>query len=496
MKILRKSGILMHISSLPSDYGIGTMGEEAYKFIDFLNNSKQGYWQILPVCPTSYGDSPYQSFSTYAGNPYFIDLDLLKKDGLLTKSDYSTVDWGDNPEYVDYEKVYNSRYKVLKKAYKRFCDTDKTEFYKFLSDNERWISNYALFMSIKGKNDGKCWSEWEDGLKYRDSHSLWQFKEAHPEEIEFWEFIQFEFFKQWQALKEYANEKNVKIIGDIPIYVAFDSADVWVSPDLFELDEKLMPTAVAGCPPDAFTADGQLWGNPLYSWKRHKETGYGWWIDRIKVAMQLYDVVRIDHFRGFDEFYSIPYGDKTARNGKWVQGPAMDLFKALKDKLGELPIIAEDLGFLTPSVKQLLTESGFPGMKVLEFAFYPDSDSDYLPHNYDKNCVAYIGTHDNAPIKEWLEETDKKSIEFCKEYIGFSGKSENGFIWSLTKVMLASVADTAIMQMQDILELGSESRMNTPSTPQGNWQWRMKKGAVTKTLEKKLSALTKLYGRI
>lgn len=485
----------MHISSLPSDYGIGTMGAEAYKFIDFLNNSKQRYWQILPVCPTSYGDSPYQSFSIYAGNPYFIDLDMLKKDGLLKKSDYSTIDWGESPEYTDYEKIYNNRYKVLKKAYKRFCNGDKTDFYKFLDDNERWISNYALFMSIKNENEGKCWLEWEDGLKHRDPHALWQFKESHLSEIEFWEFVQFKFFEQWQMMKEYANENNIKIIGDIPIYVALDSADVWVSPDLFELDDTLLPTAVAGCPPDAFSADGQLWGNPLYCWSRHKETDYGWWIDRIKIAIKLYDLVRIDHFRGFDEFYSIPYGDKTARNGKWVQGPGIELFRVMEEKIGKLPIIAEDLGFLTPTVKELLVQSGFPGMKVLEFAFYPNSDSDYLPHNFDTNCVAYIGTHDNAPIKEWLKETDSESVEFCKDYIGFTGKSESNFIWALTKVMLASVADTAIMQMQDILELGEESRMNTPSTSYGNWQWRMKKDAVSKTLEKKLAKLTKMYGR-
>ena len=492
---MRASGILMHISSLPSDYGIGTMGVEAYKFIDFLKKSKQRYWQILPVCPTSYGDSPYQSFSTYAGNPYFIDFDLLKKEGLLKKSDYSSLDWGENPEYVDYEKIYNNRYKVLKKAYKRFSKGDKSDFYKFLDENERWISNYALFMSIKGENDGKCWLLWEDSLKHRDPHSLWQFKEAHLEEIEFWEFVQYKFFEQWRALKEYAKENNIGIIGDIPIYVALDSADVWVSPDLFELDEELLPTSVAGCPPDAFSADGQLWGNPIYRWDRHKETGYGWWIDRMGIAMKLYDLVRIDHFRGFDEFYRIPYGDETARNGEWVKGPGIELFKVLEEKLGKLPIIAEDLGYLTPTVRELLKDSGFAGMKVLEYAFYPDSDSDYLPHNFTKNSVAYIGTHDNAPLKEWLSETDKKSVEFLREYINFTGNSDSEFIWAVTKVLISSVADTAIMQMQDILELGSEARMNIPSTPYGNWQWRMKKGANTKALEKRLASLTKMYGR-
>ena len=492
---MRTSGILLHISSLPSEYGIGTMGKEAYKFIDFLHRANQSLWQILPVCPTSYGDSPYQSFSTYAGNPYFIDFDLLRKEGLLKKSEYSNIDWGSDPEYVDYEKIYNNRYTVLKKAYKRFKDTDKSDFYKFLDENERWISNYALFMSIKDEHNGKCWLQWEDNLKNRDPHSLWLFKESHIDEIEFWEFVQYKFYEQWHALKEYAHENGVKIIGDIPIYVALDSADVWVSPDLFELDDDLVPTAVAGCPPDDFSEDGQLWGNPLYAWQRHKETDYVWWTDRIRLATELYDIVRIDHFRGFDEFYSIPYGDETARNGKWVKGPGMELFDKLSEQLGELPIIAEDLGFMTDSVKKLLKDSKFPGMKVLEFAFYPDSDSEYLPHNFDKNCVAYIGTHDNPPIKEWLSETDKKSVDFAKEYMGFTLKSENDFVWALTRLLLSSSADTAIISMQDCLELGSESRMNTPSTALGNWQWRMKPDALTKKLEKKLAALTKLYGR-
>ena len=492
---MRASGILMHITSLPSDYGIGTMGKEAYKFVDFLSRADQSYWQILPVCPTSYGDSPYQSFSTYAGNPYMIDFDMLRDDGLLKKSDYSLIDWSENPEYVDYEKIYNNRYKVLKKAYEKFRNSDKSNFYKFLDENERWISNYALFMSIKDENDGKCWLEWEDGLKRRDPHSLWLFKESHLAEVEFWEFVQFKFFEQWRALKDYANDNGIKIIGDIPIYVALDSADVWVSPDLFLLDSELVPTNVAGCPPDEFAADGQLWGNPLYDWSRHKETGYGWWIDRMRMATELYDMVRIDHFRGFDEFYSIPYGDSTARNGKWLQGPGMELFDALSQQLGQLPIIAEDLGFLTPSVKKLLKDCGFPGMKVLEFAFYPDSDSDYLPHNYDKNCVVYIGTHDNAPLRAWIDDTDKKSVDFCKDYIGFTGRDKEKFIWALTKTMLSSTADTAIMQMQDCLELGAESRMNIPSTPSGNWQWRMKRGAASNLLADKLASLTRLYGR-
>lgn len=492
---MRAGGILMHISSLPSEYGIGTMGKEAYNFIDFLCDAKQTYWQILPVCPTSYGDSPYQSFSTNAGNPYFIDFDILCEEGLLEKSDYDSVDWGKNPEQTDYETIYNKRFDVLKKAYVRFKTTPQEDFHKFLEDNEIWISNYGLFMSIKEAQDGKSWLEWDEPLKKRDPHSLWLFKEAHKDEVEFWEFLQYEFSKQWKRLKSYANENGIKIIGDIPIYVALDSADVWVYSDLFQLDETLCPTAVAGCPPDAFSEDGQLWGNPLYNWNRHKETGYDWWIRRIQASQELYDIIRIDHFRGFDEYYAIPFGDSTAVRGKWEQGPGIELFGAMKAKLDQLNIIAEDLGFLTPTVKKLLADTGFPGMKVLEFAFSPDDESDYLPHNHIKNCVVYTGTHDNAPIKAWIDEEDKKNIDFCKEYIGAKNCDDKDFMWSLIRTALASVADTAIVQMQDYLMLGKESRMNTPSTTCGNWQWRMKKGSLTKKLAKEIAGITQLYGR-
>ncbi len=492
---MRTSGILMHISSLPSPYGIGTMGKEAYKFIDFLKDAKQHYWQILPVCPTSYGDSPYQSFSTHAGNPYFIDFDILTEEGLLSKSDYSKINWGENPEKADYEKLYNNRFKVLRKAYNNFKSTDKTDFYKFLDENEHWISNYALFMAIKDEHNGKCWLEWDEPLKMRDSHALWCFKEAHMDEVEFWEFVQYEFYCQWQKLKKYAKENNVEIIGDLPIYVAMDSADVWVSPDLFDLDEELNPKTVAGCPPDGFSADGQLWGNPIYNWQRHKETNFQWWIDRMTSARKLYDVIRIDHFRGFDEFYTIPYGDKTARQGHWEKGPGIELFNAISQKLGNIPIIAEDLGFMTESVKELLKNSGFPGMKVLEFAFDPREESDYLPYNYDKNSVVYIGTHDNAPAKAWIDELDKETLKFCKDFIGCNSTDISEFIDTFIKVAFATVSDTCIIQMQDYLELGAESRMNTPAVPYGNWQWRMKKGATTKTLAKRIAHITQVYGR-
>lgn len=490
---MRTSGILMHISSLPSDYGIGTMGIESYKFVDFLKNAHQRMWQILPVGPTSYGDSPYQSFSTNAGNPYFIDLDILTEKGLLKKSDYCNLNWGKDKKAVDYELIYKNRFKVLRKAFNNFKKDIPDAFNKFLSDNEKWISNYALFMSIKDENDGKAWLEWEDGLRKRNPSSLWEFKSSHEDDVMFWEYLQFEFFEQWHKLKKYANDNGISIIGDIPIYVALDSADVWVYNDLFELDDDLMPTAVAGCPPDAFSPTGQLWGNPLYNWDRHKELEYSWWIDRIKSATTLYDIVRIDHFRGFEGYYSIPYGDKTAENGEWKKGPGIALFNTVKEKLGDLPIIAEDLGFLTEDVHKLLSDSGFPGMKVLEFAFDPREESNYLPHTYTKNSVVYVGTHDNDTINGWIEELDEDTIDFCKKYLDVTEKKQ--IHDKLIITALASVSDTAIIQMQDYLNLGSEARMNIPSTLGGNWQWRMGKRDTTKKLAEKIANVTSIYGR-
>jgi 4-alpha-glucanotransferase len=492
---MRASGILMHISSLPSDYGIGTMGKEAYKFVDFLAEAKQVYWQILPICPTSYGDSPYQSFSTNAGNPYFIDLDMLEEEGLLDKDDYKNIKWGADKSKVDYANIYNKRFPVLRKAFERFKNSDLTEFNEFLAQNEMWISNYALFMSIKDENNGVSWLEWDDNLRKRDSHSLWLFKSAHEEDVMFWEFLQFKFFEQWRKLKAYANERGIKIIGDIPIYVALDSADVWVHPDLFELDEDLIPTAVAGCPPDAFSPTGQLWGNPLYNWSRHKETDYGWWLNRITASTELYDLVRIDHFRGFDGYYSIPYGDETAENGEWRVGPGIEFFKFAEDKLGKLPIIAEDLGFLTPSVLEMLEKSGFPGMKVLEFAFDPREESNYLPYNYVKNCVVYIGTHDNDTILGWANDMDKDTISFCKKFLDYDGEINEDFVWKFIKTAFASVGDTAIIQMQDYLMIGSDARMNIPSILGGNWQWRAGKRDFTKSLANKIADVTRTYGR-
>ena len=495
---MRASGVLMHLSSLPSEYGIGTMGRTAYKFVDFLEKAKQTYWQILPICPTSYGDSPYQSFSTHAGNPYFIDLEMLTEEGLLEKEDYADLYWGeDDVTKVDYSNLYYRRFDVLKKAHERFKNTDQTEYHQFLQKNDNWISNYAIFMTGKSAHDGKCWLEWDDGLKRRDPHRLWEFKNEHADEVDFWMFVQFKFFEQWFKLKSYANEHGVQIIGDIPIYVALDSAAVWVHPDLYDLKENLEPRSVAGCPPDAFSPTGQLWGNPIYNWARHKETGYNWWIDRLKASAEIFDMVRIDHFRGFDSFYAIPYGDSTAEHGEWRQGPGIEFFRFVSSRLGRLPIIAEDLGFLTPSVIQMLAESGFPGMKILEFAFDPREASDYLPYNYDKNCVVYVGTHDNDTIIGWSKDMDEDTMAFCRKYLDIDADaSDSELVWKMIKTAFACVGDTVVIQMQDYLELGSEARMNVPAVGVGNWQWRAASEDVfTDALAERIADITRTYGR-
>ena len=493
---MRRAGILMPITSLPSPYGIGTMGEAAREFVRFLHKAGQSYWQILPICPTSYGDSPYQSFSSYAGNPYMIDLDDLCEAGLLEKSDYENIDWGDNPEKADYGLLYKKRFDVLKKATKAAEEKYQTLISEFRAENEKWLSDYALFMAIKDEQNGVSWLEWPEILRKRDNKALSIEREKLKDEIKFWECVQFLFFRQWKKIKTYANENGIKIIGDIPIYVSSDSADVWANPDQFQLDNNLIPISVAGCPPDGFSADGQLWGNPLFNWELMKEQGYSWWVDRIAYQTKIYDILRIDHFRGFDAYYSIPYGEKTARNGEWKEGPGIDLFNVINEKLGELPIIAEDLGFLTDSVRQLLKDTGFPGMKVLEFAFDSrDTESGYLPHLYNRNCVVYAGTHDNETILGWFESISKEDAEYAKKYMRLS--EAEGYHWGMMRTAWACIADTAIMQMQDILGLGKFARMNTPSTlSDKNWSWRCLPGVYNDTLAEVLHAEMKLYGRI
>ncbi len=493
---MRTSGILMPIFSLPSSYGIGTIGKEAYNFIDFLKQSGQTYWQILPIGVTSFGDSPYQSFSSYAGNPYFIDLDMLCDDGLLEKTEIEAFDWESTPNRVDYEKLYLSRYKVLKIAYQRFKHSlSQTKKYRdFLKENSFWLENYALYCAIKDLHRNAPFNCWEKDYMLREQAVIEKAKIQLCEEISFYKFIQYEFFSQWKKLKDYANKNGIYIIGDIPIYVAFDSADVWSSPEQFQLDSSLTPTAVAGCPPDAFSEEGQLWGNPLYNWDFMQKDGFNWWIKRIAHCSKLYDFVRIDHFRAFSAYYSIPFGDETAKNGVWKKAPGKELFDTVKNNLGKLNIIAEDLGTIDEDVRKLLKLTGFPGMKVLQFAFSPESESSYLPHNIGKNCVVYTGTHDNDTAIGFLNAAPKAEVDFMREYLRIS--ENDSFNWALIKSAMATSADTVILQMQDFLGLDNSARINKPSTLGENWKWRIPKDCCNSWLAKIIYDCTSLYFRL
>lgn len=491
----RGSGIIMHISSLPGKYGIGTFGKEAYEFADFLKRSGQSYWQILPLGQTSYGNSPYQSFSAFAGNPYFIDFDILEKNGLLSKSDYDQIDFGNQLENIDYEKIFIEKMKILRLAYKNSKGNNQNEFYKFQQEEAFWLEDYSFFMALKTKFNLSSFQTWDDSIRLREKESLDDYKQILSDEILFWKFIQYEFFKQWKELKEYVNKLGIQIIGDIPIYVSEDSSDLWSNSKIFMLDDNsLKPIKVAGCPPDVFSATGQLWGNPIYNWGYLEETNYKWWIDRIKHSLKLYDVIRIDHFRGFEAYWSVPYGEKTAQNGEWVKGPEMKLFNAIKKELGDIAIIAEDLGMLTKETVEFKENTGFPGMKVLEFAFSGESQNLYLPHNYEKNCVAYTGTHDNDTVRGWLETTGSKSeVNNAIEYLKLT--EDEGYNWGFIRGIWSSVADTSIALMQDFLNLGNETRINLPSTIGNNWSWRMQEGVLTNELASKIYRLTKIYGR-
>ena len=491
---MRTSGILLPISSLPSPGGIGTMGAAAREFVDFLSAAGQHYWQILPVCPTSYGDSPYQSFSTFAGNPYFIDLDQLAQAGLLLPEEYRSIDWQSTPDCINYGALYEKRYPVLRRAAARLLAKPPADYTQFLQDNAFWLPDYALFMALKDAHGGKSWLEWERPLRLRKPAELDKARRCHKSSIDFWQAVQYLFYTQWKSLKAYANAKGVEIIGDLPIYVAADSVDVWSSPQEFQLDENLLPTEVAGCPPDGFSATGQLWGNPLFDWDAMADTGYRWWIRRIQHLCSIYDVLRIDHFRGFAGYYAIPYGDKTAEHGRWRKGPGYDLFAAVKKALGSPRIIAEDLGFLTDDVRKLLADCAYPGMKVLEFAFDSRDGGDYRPHSYPFNCVAYTGTHDNEPVLGWFATADKADTDRAVRYLNLT--QEEGYHWGMMRGVWASSADLAVVQAQDVLGLGHESRMNTPSTLGGNWCWRALPGAFTPALAEKLRGLMELYGRL
>lgn len=488
----RGCGTLLHISSLPSPYGIGSFGETAYQFVDFLVNSHQKYWQILPLTPTTYGDSPYQSFSIYAGNPYFIDLDTLVKEKLLLISEIDNIDWGSDETSVDYGKIYENRFKVLRIAYARF-KKDK-EYYRFLDSEKSWLDDYSLFMAIKEKTN-KSWNNWENGLKSRDKQAITEFKQKNSDEIDFWNFVQYKFYSQWRKLKEYANKNGIKIIGDIPIYVAYDSVDVWSNTKCFKLNANLQMTEVAGCPPDAFSKTGQLWGNPLYNWNSMRKDKYSWWINRIKFAKNLYDIVRVDHFRGFVGYYGIKASSKTAIDGKWYSGPGIRLFQDIKKSLGNVEMIAEDLGLLTDDVRKVLKETNFPGMKVFQFAFSDRTDDYYLPHNYIPNSVTYLGTHDNDTTKGWLMSLDKEHLEYIKEYFGIKTYDINQIVWEIIKEGIKTVSNTTIISMQDYLCLGSTARMNTPAKSGGNWCWRMKRDEYLGGIEKDISKMLKLYHR-
>lgn len=483
---MRKSGILLHISSLPSPYGIGTIGKAAYDFIDFLKASGQSYWQILPTNPTAFGNSPYQSPSVFAGNTLLIDLDLLVKDDLLTEDDLDVPNYGYDPKKVDFDAVRDSREFILRRAFLNFEKTEK--YYEFERENAHWLDSYALFMAIKEDNDFLPWYEWDENLRHLPIS--YAYRDRISDSIDFYKFGQYLFYSQWKKLKEYAEKNDIKIIGDLPIYAAYDSADVWANQSLFMLDIDGAPTNVAGCPPDAFSEDGQLWGNPLYDWNAMRDTGYDWWVKRVNNCAKLFDVIRIDHFRGFEAFYAIPYGDTDAKGGKWIKGPGMDLFSVIKRHC-DIEIIAEDLGYLTEEVYRLLDDCGFPGMKVMQFAFDPYNDNPYLLHNHPENSVVYTGTHDNDTCAGWFQNEPNK--EYIREYLNL--KDDKDISRGMVRATLSSSSRLAIIPIQDFLEI--PGRMNTPSTlSTDNWSFRITKDVLTDSASSEIRHLTQVYKRI
>lgn len=489
----RSSGILAHISSLPSRYGIGTLGQEARRFVDFLQRAGQRYWQVLPIGPVSYGDSPYQSFSTFAGNPYFIDLESLCEEGLLRQEELDALPFGDDPGRVDYEALYRHRREALYRAYRRGWERDRAKMEQFAAKQGRWLSDYALFMACKERFGMRSFIEWEDeALRRHEPQAVREWAARLQDETQFWSYLQLLFYRQWAALRAYAAERGVGLIGDIPIYVAYDSADVWAAPEQFWLDEARRSVRVAGCPPDYFSEDGQLWGNPLYDWQRMASEGFAWWKRRVNGLSGLFDVVRIDHFRGFEAYYAIPAEDENARGGDWLPGPGLSLVEAIRAAAPQTQIIAEDLGLMTDGVRALLRESGLLGMKVLQFAFDSGAGNEYLPHNYPHNCVVYTGTHDNDTVRGWLAEAPAGTAAYCRAYLNFTDEAKGP--WAFLRGAWASVADLSIAPVQELLGL-RDARMNTPSTMGGNWSWRLLPGALTDELADQLAELTRLYGR-
>lgn len=490
----RSAGILMPVSSIPSPYGIGTFGREAYNFVDFIKECRHSFWQVLPLGPTSFGDSPYQGFSTFAGNPYFIDLDMLIEEGLLTKEYVQSFDWGNNPVEVSYDKIYASRYVVLKKAFLNSSHQNEEEYIQFEEDNKEWLEDYALFMSCKQHFKGADWSIWDDDIKFRKPDAIKKYSAELSEDIEFYKFIQFKFFEQWNKLKTYANEKGIEIIGDIPIYLAYDSADVWVNTDEFLLDENLTPTKVAGVPPDAFAELGQKWGNPLYNWDKMEKNGFRWWAKRMKAVSKLYDVIRIDHFLGIVKYYTIPAEDPDARNGEYCKGPGQKLTDVINASIGDKKIIAEDLGVSIPEATKLLEDNGYPGMKVIEFAFSGDRKNTHLPFNYNTpNCIVYGGTHDNETLMGYFNSRGDWELGYAYDYLDTRDKRK--MVDNVFRIAYGSIADVVIFQTQDILKLENWARMNFPSTQGCNWKWRMRKGELGNRHVNDMRYLASVFGR-
>lgn len=494
----RSSGVLLHPSSLPGRFGIGDLGVEAYEFVDFLERARQKLWQILPLGPTGFGESPYQCFSAFAGNANLISPDKLVEAGLLRLEDI-----GEIPDFrrdmIEFDSVIKYKGTLFERAYQTFSkgnfNTLREEYNSFIQENKSWLDNYAFFMALKEAHGGIAWNEWESDIASRKNDAMRTWSESLSERICYYKFIQFIFSIQWRELKAYANSKGIKIVGDIPIFVSYDSSDVWASPDLFDLDSKGYPRVVAGVPPDSFTADGQLWGNPHYNWEKMKKIGYKWWIDVIRNILQNVDIVRIDHFRGFESYWEIPYGDKTAAGGRWVKGPGEDLFSAIENVLGMLPIIAEDLGYITPEVLALRERFDFPGMNILLFAFGGSgTENRFLPYNHNRNSVVYTGTHDNDTVWGAFSKYPEEVKDYVKD---FMNTQENGpdISWDYIRTAFSSAATMAIIPMQDLMCLGTEARMNVPGTLGGNWVWRYEKSMLDREIEKKLRRLTELYGR-
>ena len=490
----RSSGVLMHITSLPGEFGIGTFGKSAYDFVDFLEETKQTYWQILPLTTTTYGDSPYQSFSAVAGNLNLIDFSLLKEEGLLEESDYSNVNFGENPEKIDYALLFEVRRPILEKAVANTAKYSNVlaEIEKFEKDNSSWLADYAEYMAIKESFGYQSFIHWDEDIKKGEKAAREKYRTELQDSIRYYTVTQYFFFKQWLALKEYANGKGVKIIGDMPIYVSADSVEMWTMPELFKVDENNEPLYVAGCPADDFSPTGQLWGNPIYDWEKHKEQGFSWWIYRVQESFKIYDVLRIDHFKGFSDFWQIDKDAENAVNGTWEAGPGIELFQKIKEQLGDLPIIAENLGFIDEKAEKLLDDSGYPGMKILQFAFPGDDNLD-RPHHYTQNSVAYTGTHDNDVVNGWYEKLSESEQELVSEYL--NRRNDETITEAMIRGIYSSVSDYAIVTMQDLLDKDATSRMNVPSTVGGNWEWRMLAEDLTEERKEFLKNITVRYSR-